>query len=70
MTAADYEEIRDNAIANLKTITSQPKPTYSVDGQRVEHADYVTRLTRLIDWANDQLAALRPVEIATTHGLA
>lgn len=42
---------RDNIAARLAEITAQPKPSYDVDGQRVEWNDYFKALT-------DQLAKL------------
>lgn len=42
---------RDNIAARLAEITAIPKPSYDVDGQRVEWNDYFKALT-------DQLAKL------------
>jgi len=42
---------RDNIAARLAEITAQPKPSYDVDGQRVEWNEYFRQL-------NEQLATL------------
>jgi hypothetical protein len=66
MTTQQLETIRDQAIANLTAATAAPKPTYTIDGQRVDHAGYLTKMQALIDWCNERLGAT--VEIATTAG--
>lgn len=35
---------RDNVLALIEEVTSQPKPTYSIDGQKVEWAAYLKQL--------------------------
>lgn len=40
---------RDNIAARLAEITAQPKPSYDVDGQRVEWNDYFKALTDQMD---------------------
>jgi hypothetical protein len=68
MSQQSYESIRANALANLESATAAPKPTYSIDGQRVEHAEYLVRLQRLVEWCDAQIANLNPIEVATQAG--
>lgn len=35
--------------AKIAEVSSNPKPNYEVDGQRVDHADYLLTLTRSMD---------------------
>jgi hypothetical protein len=41
--------------AKIAEISANPKPNYEVDGQRVDHADYLLNLTRTMT----ELIALR-----------
>lgn len=66
MTTPQLTTIRDQALANLAQATAAPKPTYTIDGQRVDHAGYVRRMQELIDWCNERLGST--AEIATTAG--
>lgn len=68
MSQTTYETIRTNALTTLSEITADPKPTYAIDGQRVEHAEYLAQLQRTVDWCDAKLAQLSPVEVATTAG--
>lgn len=43
---------RDNIAARLAEITARPKPSYDVDGQRVEWNDYFKTLTDQLDKLN------------------
>ena len=47
---ADMIEVAmTNLAAKIAEISSNPKPNYEVDGQRVDHADYMLSLTRSMD---------------------
>lgn len=37
-------ETRDNLIALIGSVTQKPKPTYEIDGQKVEWGDYLGQL--------------------------
>lgn len=63
--AEQLATIKSQALSLIATITAEPKPTYSVDGQSVDWADYLRRLQDTIAWCDTQLAAQEPFEIAT-----
>lgn len=46
---------RDNIAARLAEITAQAKPSYDVDGQRVEWNDYFKSLTEQLAALNEQI---------------
>ncbi|MGE3804156.1 MAG: hypothetical protein AB7K24_05740 [Gemmataceae bacterium] len=58
--ADDLQTTYDQLAANLAEITASPKPTYSIDGQKVSWAEYHRLLT-------DQLKAVREL-IAADSG--
>ena len=68
MTTQQLETLRTQALDNLLAATTSPKPTYTIDGQRVDHAGYLVRMQQLADWCSERLADLSTVEIATTAG--
>lgn len=53
----DLKATKSLAITNLKTALTSPKPTYSVDGQRVEWTEYTDMLRRQISGLNELIAA-------------
>jgi hypothetical protein len=53
--------IRDDALARLAEICTNPKPSYTADGRTVDWEGYATQLRQTIDWCNAQLTG--PVEI-------
>jgi hypothetical protein len=55
--------IKSQTLARLQEITSQPKPTYQIDGQMVAWGDYLSQLQRTVDWCNEKLAGAAPFEI-------
>lgn len=66
---ASYEQnlvtIRDNIAASLASISANPKPNYSVDGQTVSHADFFAMLMNQLKAANAAISAGTPFEIET-----
>ncbi|MEN6458594.1 MAG: hypothetical protein ABFC63_06655 [Thermoguttaceae bacterium] len=54
--------IKSQTLARIVEITSQPKPTYQIDGQLVAWGDYLSQLQRVIDWCNEKLAGEAPFE--------
>ncbi len=64
--ASDAEQIatiKTQTLARIAEITAAPKPTYNVDGQRVDWSDYLKQLQQTIDWCNEKLAGEAPFEI-------
>lgn len=66
----DLQTARSNLIARYREATENPRPTYDVDGQRVEHnafrrslLDEIGRLNRLLAAEGD--ASLGPFEEIT-----
>jgi hypothetical protein len=63
MDHTQIELIKSQTLARIAEITSQPKPTYQIDGQMVAWGDYLSQLQRTVDWCNEKLAAQTPIEI-------
>jgi len=47
----------------IVSLTENPKPSYSIDGQNVSWSDYLSRLQSTISWCDEQLAADDPFEL-------
>lgn len=65
---ADLEQIaaiRSQALQQLADITSEPKPSYVVDGQRVDWAEYADSLRKTVAWCDEKSADHDPFEIHT-----
>lgn len=63
---SDLEQIRtikSQTLALVAQITSEPKPSYSVDGQKVSWSEYLARLQATVDWCERKLAGQEPFEI-------
>ncbi len=54
--------IKSQTLARLAEITSQPKPTYQIDGQTVSWNDYLSQLQKTVDWCNEKLSGESPFE--------
>ncbi len=54
---------RDQIAANLATITAEPKPNYSIDGQSVSWQSLVESYTQQLARLDDLIAAAEPFEI-------
>lgn len=65
MSQTTYETIKTQTLAIIEDITLNPKPTYRIDGQTFEHAEYLATLTATIDWVDRKLAELDSVEVRT-----
>jgi hypothetical protein len=61
--AEQLAAIRSQALANLASITAQPKPTYVVDGQNVAWGQYLSQLQATVDWCTQKLAEAEPFEL-------
>lgn len=54
--------IRNQSLAQLEQLRMSPKPSYSLDGQRVSWQEYVESLQQTIDWCDQKLADYQPFE--------
>lgn len=52
--------IRDNYLSMIKLITSEPKPNYDIDGQKVMWADYLKLLQSGLAAIEAQIVDLLP----------
>lgn len=48
-TLTDLVAIRDNLVAEYKSVSASPGPDYSIDGQRVDKAKYLMQLEERIN---------------------
>ena len=60
--AQQITSIRNLTLAQLEQLRANPKPTYSIDGQRVSWTDYFQSLQQTIDWCDQKLAGYEPFE--------
>jgi hypothetical protein len=61
--AQQIQTIRTQTLAQLEALRADPKPTYWLDGQRVEWQEYAESLERTIDWCDQKLVEYAPFEI-------
>jgi len=57
------ETIRTRTLQQLAELRTDPKPTYSIDGQKVSWDEYAHSLQDTIDWCDEKLAGLDPFEV-------
>jgi len=57
------QAIRSQTLALIAELTTNPKPTYYIDGQSVSWNDYLASLRATVDWCERKLAGEQPVEI-------
>jgi hypothetical protein len=55
--------IKSQTLNLIETITTNPKPSYSIDGQSVSWSDYLAQLQATVAWCNTQLNIEGPFEI-------
>jgi hypothetical protein len=60
--AQNLQTALDNFSAQLATISANPKPTYTVDGQTVSWTDHYIFLSQQITTLTQQLADASPFE--------
>ena len=63
---SDLEQLRiiySQTLAIIAQLTSDPKPSYTVDGQTVSWSDYLAKLQETVDWCEKKLAGQEPFEI-------
>ncbi len=61
--AEQIATIKSQTLAVIVTITANPKPSYNIDGQVVNWADYLAKLRKTVDWCNDQAGNEEVVEV-------
>jgi hypothetical protein len=59
------QTIKSQTLAQLALVRAEPKPSYTVDGQRVSWESYALSLQRTIDWCDRKLADYEPFELHT-----
>jgi hypothetical protein len=57
--------IRGQLLARLEEVTTKPRPTYELDGERVAWDRYLAELRAMLDWCDRKLAAMEPTEVHT-----
>jgi hypothetical protein len=57
------QSIRNQTLTQLEALRADPKPTYWLDGQRVQWQEYAESLQRTIDWCDRKLAEYAPFEV-------
>ena len=60
--------IKAQALQLIAEITTEPKPTYYVDGQSVSWDRYLGQLQRTVDWCDARLNDAEPFEIQSQGG--
>ena len=56
------ETIKSQTLGLIEDITTNPKPEYAIDGQRVRWGDYLKTLQATVDWCDAKLASEEPFE--------
>lgn len=57
------QSIRSQTLAQLDAIRADPKPSYWIDGQRVQWQEYADSLQRSVDWCDQKLMDYQPFEV-------
>ena len=57
--------IKAQALTRIAELTARPKPSYNIDGQSVSWTQHLAQLQETVRWCDEQLAAAKPVEIAS-----
>lgn len=60
--AQQISSIRSLTLAQLEQLRANPKPTYSIEGQRVSWTEYIESLQETVDWCDRKLASYEPFE--------
>lgn len=55
---AKWKDIRDSLEDRLAEMSSKPRPTYDVDGQKMDFTEYQKYLLAALQGAEDQVLAL------------
>ena len=54
--------IRSRTLSQLAELRTNPKPSYTVDGQQVAWESYIASLQHTVDWCDAKLAGCEPFE--------
>lgn len=54
----DLKTARESIVTKIKEISANPKPNYSIDGQSVQHGDFLRTLMESLTQLNEQIIAL------------
>jgi len=54
--------IRTQTLTQLEQLSVSPKPSYSIDGQKVSWTEYAESLQKTIDWCDRKLVDDKPFE--------
>jgi hypothetical protein len=60
--AQQIATIRSLTLTQLEELRTNPKPTYSIDGQVVSWTRYIESLQQTVDWCDRKLAGYEPFE--------
>jgi len=55
-----YSTIKTQTLSMIADVTANPKPSYSIDGQTVQWADYLKQLRATVEWCDQQMAQSEP----------
>lgn len=56
------QQARDNIILLITQVTSQPKPDYDIDGQKVSWGKYLEQLRAALKGIDEQIGLLAPAQ--------
>lgn len=62
MSAESLQKIKENLLARIEEVTSQPKPNYNIDGQSVSWQGYLDSLFAKLEKIDQQINASQPFE--------
>ena len=57
-----YRLIRSQTLNVITEITSQPQPSYTVEGRSFSWSAYMQRLLGIVSWCDEKIAAEEPYE--------
>lgn len=63
--AEQLATIKSQTLALIVSLTTAPKPSYSIDGQQVSWGDYLAKLQATVAWCDQQTTAADPFEELT-----
>ncbi len=60
--AEQIATIKTQTLARIAEITAEPKPSYNIDGQKIDWGNYLGQLQKTVDWCNEKLVGEEPFE--------
>jgi hypothetical protein len=64
--AEQIATIKSQTLQLIVDLTTDPKPSYNIDGQNILWGDYLNKLRQTVAWCDEQLAATQgPYEFET-----